>query len=159
MTDTLVGQLVEFYYVYDQFQEPRIPEPELRNTLFVLLQKNRILVCVEGDQLLGYVECWRVNFEQLGRLMCHVKPFDVGLEDIEHGNICYINNTTIHPEYRRSWVARYLRTLVFDTNRECEFFLGEALRKRTQPVKIFRADAIHYAKELSHGESQRNNNR
>jgi len=151
----LLPQLVQFYYNYDRFQddEHRLSEYEISNTIGVLLDKDRIR-CVLDDygQLLGYVESWRLNFEQWGRMVCHVKPFDVGLEDIETGPIAVVANVTIHPAYRSSHVIRELRHLFFEQNAGAKYLVGEALRKKTQPIKVFTADKVHYMKEVTlHG--------
>lgn len=137
--ESILDQLVYFYYHHDLFQpEPRLPEYEIRNTWQNILNKERVLYTLnEEGKILGYVESWRINYAQLGWILCN-NPFDVALHDIVSGNICYVANTTILPEYRFTHVVRDLKTRFFEQNKECEFFVGEARRKKHQPFKVFR---------------------
>jgi hypothetical protein len=137
--DRLVEQLLYFYYHLDEFQDAYMPQPKAKNFFESMLLRGRLHVCVVDDVLLGYGESWRINFEQFGRIVCGINLYDtLDSEDIEHGNIAYLANVTIHPEHRGTFVIRSLRNDFFLKNKDAEYFVGHAKRKRkTQPWKIF----------------------
>ena len=145
MAESIIDQLIKFYYEYDQFQGDKLSEPAIRKTITNLCNKGRIITVSFAGELLGYVESWRINYEQLGRLVCH-QSFDISIEDIEHGDICYLANTTIHPDHKKGWVGKLLTIRFFEQNHGAKYFLGEALRKKTQPWKVFEASRIHFSK-------------
>jgi len=148
---SLVDQLVDFYYIFDQFQEPHLPKEEVRKTIEILLQKGRIITSVENGVLLGYTEHWRINFEQLGRLVCHVEPFNVATEDIEHGPICFLSNVTVRPDFRWSKTILKMRNELFERNKDSLFFVGEANRKKENLWKCFRTSDISLNKGVLYG--------
>ena len=138
----IVDELVRFYYNYDRFQDSRLEEHEIAEYFEVALRKGRILTTVDGNgRLLGYVESWRISHHQFGKILCLI-PFNIATEDIEHGPICYVANTTIDPDYRRSWVVDDLKAKFFQQNYVCSHFVGEARRKKHSPLKVF--DRLHF---------------
>lgn len=141
-SNCLSARLAEFCRAYDKVQTIK----GLEYALDIALAKGRIIICEFDDKIVGYVETWRITFEQFGRLICKA-PFLLDREDIEHGNICYLANTAIHPDYRNSFVVKYLKEKFFEQNSDAEYFVGEALRKKHQPIKVFKNRKL---KEVSH---------
>ena len=136
----LTDQLLEFYH-RETWHETRLPDSDVKNAFEVLFKKGRIITCIQDGKLLGYGEVWRINFEQFGRIICHV-PFHVAEEDIETGNIAYIANVHILEEYRRLGVLENLKNQFMLSHINCDYFVGEALRKKHQPVKVFKRTEI-----------------
>ncbi len=137
----IVDQLESFYYRYDTFQNHRLSSEQVRDTILCLLYKGRIIYFEEHGQIVGYVETWRITFEQFGRKLCH-EPFHVGEEDIETGPILYVANVTILSSHRRTYVYKILRHRLVKQNLDAEYFVGHALRKKTQPVKVFKVSKL-----------------
>ena len=139
----MLKNLAEFCRKHDLVQT----KDNLEYALSIALSKGRIITCEFDGKLLGYVESWRISFEQFGRLICKA-GFPLDKEDIEHGNICYLANTAIDPAYRSSFVKKYLKDKFFEQNSDAEYFVGEALRKKHQPVKVFKnrklREVIHH---------------
>ena len=134
----LAEQLAEFYHKYDPVHEEDNLERSSR--LFqILLDKNRIITCFGPDgELIGYVESWRIDYQQLGYLICHAGyPINFDNWDIENGNICYLTNIIIHPDYRFKYVIQYLKLEFMRQNYSCDYFIGQAYRKKHQPLKVF----------------------
>ena len=108
---------------------------------------------IEDGRLLGYVAYYRINFEQLGRLVCQL-PFNALEENITDGSILYLIDVTIDPEHRSTHVIKQLRDMLFSKNADCEFFIGHAIyKKRSQPIRVFKRTDImkKYQKEPCHG--------
>lgn len=106
-----------------------------------MISRGNFLTYIEGGKIVGYCEFWRITFEQFGRIICH-EPFYTDLEDTTSGNIAYVANTWIHPEWRKGYVYKALRNRFFKENFKCDYFCGEALRKKTQPVKVFKREKL-----------------
>src|SRR5207249_1120932 len=96
----------------------------------VAIKKGRIITYIDSGELTGYVESWAINFDQFGRILCRL-PFNIKTEDIQNGNICYIEATWIRESERGfgKQIQQYLTQQLFEHNFNCEFFVGEAMRK------------------------------
>lgn len=144
----LVDQLVEIYYAEEWWQKDKLTHQAAYYYHDTLLnKKNRIVPFLCNDVVLGYVESWRINFEQFGRLVCHA-PFNAPEEDVETGNIAYVANVWVRKQERRGEVIRFLKDEFVKQNFMCEYFCGEAIRKKTGLIKVFNRSKIG---ELIHG--------
>ena len=137
----IVKQLVEIYFREEYWQENKMPEDIAYNYHKKLYEQGNIQVFEKDGLVLGYYEVWRINFEQFGRIICHI-PFYADSEDVVNGNIAFVANTWIKSEYRNSYVYKVLRNLFFKHNFKCDYYCGEALRKKTQPVKVFKKSEL-----------------
>lgn len=149
---TIVDQLWEFYEKYEDWHKSRLAEAEARVYFTALLERGNIITVADGDRLLGYVEFWRLNYEQFGRIICG-EEFSALHEDVSSGNVAYVANTYILPTARRGQVFKMLRDRFFAANRLCTHFIGEARRKNCAPLKVFRRNQVmklQYA-EAHHG--------
>lgn len=135
----MIDQLVRIYLEEEKYHTKKLTREEAEAYFKVSIAKGRILSFIEHDHLYGYLESWRINYDQLGRVLCHV-PFSIAEEDIEHGPICYIEGVFIEQGSRAKDVHRYLKHQFFKQNYACEFFVEEAFRKRAGMLKIFKRD-------------------
>lgn len=131
-----IYQLIEFYYRHDRFQDNPMGIDDAMDYHQAILDKKAIVSYEENDELLGYAEFWRINNEQLGRIVLG-QNFSAKWEDINSGTICYLSNVTVRPDKRGLGVIRELRNKFFEANKDCDYFIGYAKRKKTQPWKIF----------------------
>jgi len=147
--EELIDDLATFYFEFDPFKVKELTTDQIREYFHVALKKDRI-ISLRHDKLLGYGEVWRINYEQFGRILCN-EPLHIGAEDIETGNIAYVKNVIIHPDFRGDKTVRqFLVSEFFKKNFACDYFVGEARRKKHQPVKVFtRQDA--YKKWIHEG--------
>lgn len=142
LADTLIDQLRFFHREIDIHQTHNLSDEAIDNYFRILLGKNRLIFHIEAGRVVGYVESWRVNYAQLGWILCN-RHLDIGRQDIESGNICYVANVAILPEYRQSEVVRVLKTAFVRQNFACDYFVGNARRKKHEPFKVFtRTDFI-----------------
>jgi hypothetical protein len=139
---SLVSQLTEVYLTKEYWHENKLSKEEADKYHERLLSNGNIITVQDGDILLGYGEFWRITFEQFGRLICH-EPFSAFIEDVVSGHICYLANVWVHEDYRTKGVLKQMRNRFFEVNKDCTHFCGEALRKKTQPVKVFKLSNIH----------------
>lgn len=134
---SLIDQIYKFHMEYDTIEH----NPDrLKEWIQFSLDRDRYSLAMDGDRLLGYVESWRINYEQFGWIMCNTPtpPNIVDWEwNISDGNIAYLANIVIHPDFRGKTVIKLLKNMFWEKNFVCDFFLGEAKRKKHQPVKVF----------------------
>lgn len=138
---TTVEQLNKVYFTEEWWQSHSETPAGITNYHQGMLDKGNIITYIKDGELLGYVEVWFINFEQFGRLICgdtFIAPF----EDTQNGNIAYLANCWIKEEYRRSQVTNLLKIQFFRKCSHCDYFVGEALRKRTQPIKVFKKSEL-----------------
>ena len=150
----MLSELKRFYKTIDVQMEHPMDDASIDAYHSYLIGKDAISMVIEADRLLGYVAYYRINFEQLGRLVCQL-PFNAIEEDIVSGNICYLIDVTIDPEVRGKHVYKQLKEMFFSKNADCEYFIGHAIyKKRSQPIRVFKRTEImnKYLKEtMSHG--------
>jgi hypothetical protein len=133
----LAEQLTRIYHESETWHKIKLDEESSNEYHRKLLEQGNIITITKGDLLVGYVEFWRISYEQFGRIICG-EPFSALCEDVVHGNIAYVANTFILPEYRKGKVYKMLRDRFLETNKMCTHFCGTARRKKSEPVKVFR---------------------
>ena len=143
ITKSIAEQLVDIHLKYETHYKDITSYDESLNYHTQMLDKGVILTYKKEGELLGYVEAWKINFEQFGRLVCHV-PFKQLQENITDGKIAYVANTFILPEYRNSEVYKILKSKFFEYTKNCDYYCGVALRKKHQPIKVFTKKEIQW---------------
>ena len=136
MQTSVVEQLVDVYFKEETWHKNKLDHEEAIKYHTRMLDNGNIICYLEDDKLLGYVEFWRINYEQFGRLVCHA-PFSGYLEDVTSGNIAYVANTWIHKDHRFTNVYKEMKKLFFKENSHCDYYVGEAIRKKTGLIKVF----------------------
>ena len=140
---TITEQLTEIYLTKEWWVTPEEKLPvEVAHLYYDKLYKQgNIITCEKDGVLLGYVEVWKINFEQFGRIICHAQ-FCADAENIIDGKIAYVANVWIEPQLRSSWVTKILKIKFFKFASDCDYFCGMATRKKTQPVKVFKKSEL-----------------
>lgn len=146
----LAKQLTDIYLNHETWHTTKLDEASANSYHQQLLDSGNIITISDGDTLIGYVEYWRISYEQFGRLICG-EPFSAVHEDVQTGQIAYVANTFVLPEYRKTEVYKRLRDRFFEANKLCTHFVGEARRKRSAPVKVFKRDRF---KEIVYGKRE-----
>lgn len=133
---TLIEQIVESYFNNEWWSKPKMDRMEAWKYHEVMLARGNIITISDGEKLCGYVEYWRLTYEQWGRIICGevLSPLDI---DLQTGYIAYVASTYILPEYRHTHVYLMLRDRFIEMNKDCAYFVGEARRKRSAPIKVF----------------------
>ena len=144
---TLVEQLIDIYYESEWWNEKKLDRQEAWKYHDKLLRMGNIITVQDGDTLCGYGEYWRLSFEQFGRIICgeHFSAFN---EDVQTGQIAYVANVYVKPEYRKGTTIKLLRNRFYEINQLCTHFVGEARRKRSEPVKVFKRESLIGANKL-----------
>jgi len=140
-TKPIVEQLTEIYFQYENWHEYKLPIEQVLKYHQTMIDKGAIVVYQQDSIVLGYFEAWLINFEQFGRLVAHA-PFNQLLENTTDGNLAYVANVWIHPDFRKGAVYKVLRNRFFVKCNHCEYYCGSRLTKLTQPVKVFKVSEL-----------------
>ena len=95
----MINDLVRIYHEEEPWHQTKLSQEEAEKYFKVLLEKGRIITYTHEESVVGYVETWRINYEQLGRIICKAF-FSAYTEDVETGNICYVANIWVHKDFR-----------------------------------------------------------
>jgi hypothetical protein len=134
--------LTKCYLTQQPWQEFFMPEKDAIDYFGKMIDRGNIISIVYENELLGYVESWKINFEQLGRLVCKA-PFFTLEENTTDGEICFLANIWINSDYRRGLIFKSMEIEFFKNNSDCEYYCGFALRKGTRPTKVFKKSQLN----------------
>lgn len=134
---SLAEKLTEIYLNEETWHRVKLDKDEANRYHQALLDRGNIITVEDKDKLVGYVEFWRLTYEQFGRVICN-EPFSAFNEDVQTGHIAYVANTYIDPAYRNGETAKMMRNRFLMVNNKCTHFVGEARRKSCAPVKVFK---------------------
>ena len=138
----IAEQLTYIYLNCETWHKTKLSEHEANLYHERLLMQGNILTYVREGVLLGYLEYWRINTEQLGRIICNI-PILTDIEDINNGPIAYINSMYIDPDYRNGEAFEMLGTMFLVKNRDAKVFVACRNLKHNKPVQVYsRADLI-----------------
>ena len=141
MKASVILQLIDIYYFKETWHKNKLPVKQAFIHFETAFFRENLIVSVDNKgNVLGYMEYWRINYEQLGRLLCK-DDFLYDLEDTSSGNICYFANTWIDPRERKDEVFRQMKHLFFVNNKNCEVIVGEP-SKRPNTVKIYKKPEV-----------------
>lgn len=138
---TLVEQLVDVYLNKETWHKDKLSYEESIKYHDALISRGNIITVSDGDVLCGYVEFWRLTYENFGRIICG-EPFSALHENVVNGQIAYLANTFIKEEYRKSDVYKMLKKRFLEANALCTHFVGEARRKKCAPIKVFKRNQV-----------------
>lgn len=136
----IVDQLVSIY------KEKLPPNPIMLNYLEakeyferLLMQGNIITYVIDGE-LYGFIEFWRVDFSQFGRLCCNwTLTHD---EDLLTGNIALITRMWIDPEKRNDEAFQILSAMFLSRNKDAEHFATFQRHKNHKPLQVYTRDEL-----------------
>ena len=140
--ETLLAEAItEIYLIHETWHKHKLSKELADRYHKNLIAKGNILTYIENNELLGYAEFWRINYEQFGRILC-MEPFHAETENTTDGNIAYLANIWVSPEYRKGITFKALKMQFFAINYMCKHFVGERRTKKAQLVKVFKREDI-----------------
>lgn len=109
-----------------------------------LMIKGNIITYIKDNELLGFIEFWRISYEQFGRICCNITLSHD--EDLLNGNICLITRMYIIPDLRNSETFINLGHQLININKECTHFAALQFNKKHKPIQIYTREEIlkHY---------------
>lgn len=145
-------KLVQFYREYC-VPGSALSDEALCAYFIALDHRKNLLVEVDYEfEVIGFIELWRISYEQLGKIMVH-GFIDARDENTTDGPICFLANLAIHPAHRGGPVASILRHRYFKENYTCSYFCGDSRRRaHHHTFNIYpRTEIMSKYMEASHG--------
>ena len=120
-------KLVEFYNVHNLLPSTKSDEELWAYFARMDYRKNLIMEYDTEFNIIGYCEFWRINCEQLGKIMVYGAS-NINEEETTSGEIAFVANVAVHPEHKR-YVFKSMKAKFFLMNYNCKFFCGDSRRR------------------------------
>lgn len=146
MSINIIEQLTIVYNNYELWHKDKLSKEESEKYFEKLIIQGNILTYVVKDKLIGYLEYYRINYEQFGRICCNwTLTHD---EDILNGNISLINRMWINENYRNGEAFDMLTAMYLTKNKDAEFFTTIQRHKHHKPLQVYsKEDVFKYYKK------------
>ena len=140
---SIIEQLNNIYYKYRKVTII-LPVDELTSYHERHLMNGNIITYIVNGELLGYIESWKISYEQLGRICCNLTLAHE--EDLISGNICLITFMYITPDMRNAEVFLNLGKTLIDRNKNCTHFVAMQFPKKHKQIQVYSREEIlkHY---------------
>lgn len=140
----IIEQLTFIYENIETWHKIKMSEHEANLYHERLLTQGNILTYVREGLLKGYIEYYRINYEQLGRICCNLQ-LDHS-ENILSGKIALINRMYIDPQYRNGEAFDMLSAIFLVKNKDADYFATFQEHKKHKPYQIYTREEIlkHY---------------
>ena len=122
-----------------------------------LMMNGNIITFIKDGELLGFIEFWRINFLQFGRICCNITlAHDENLLD---GNICLITRMYIRPDDRNGHTFLHLGSQLLEKNKDVDFYAAMQMHKKHKPLQVYPREMIlkHYRMEKCYGKYNHDN--
>jgi len=143
----MISKIVQLYLT----ELPKCPvmldETEAKKYFTRLLMNGNIITYVKDGELLGFVEFWRINNEQFGRLCRnHTLSHD---EDLLSGDLCLITRMYIVPDLRNAETFLFLGRALLERNKDAVDYAAMQMHKKHKPLQCYSREQIlkHYRME------------
>jgi hypothetical protein len=133
---TTIDRLNEIYYTQEPWHREWETPCGITNYHQSMIDSGNIITCLNGDDLVGYVEFWLVDWKQLKRIIKN-KEFIAPFEDLNSGRICYIANLWIDKTARQGEVFKRLKKRFNQYTLNCKYFCGHETREDNK-FKIYK---------------------
>jgi hypothetical protein len=134
----IIDQLFDIYK-QESWHKTRMNYEDFTNYTEILIdRKNTFWVEIDG-QVVGYMELLKINFEQLGRLVCD-EPFYVDLEDTTSGNIAWVQSFWIDARFRNGEVIRKMKEPYYERISTCDYITGK--NNKHEIVKVYKTHRL-----------------
>ena len=137
----LIDQLTKIYLKKETWHKNKLTEEQSNEYHEKLMINGNILTYIKSGELIGYLEFWRINYEQLGRLICG-QPILTDVEDLLSGNIAYINNMFIDSNHRNGDAFEFLASMFLSRNKDAELFVTFRPLKHNKPIQVYRREEL-----------------
>lgn len=109
-----------------------------------LIMNGNIITYIQDGELLGFLEFWRISYEQWGRICCYISLAHD--EDLLSGNICLIANMWIKPDLRNGETFLHLGRTFLEKNKDATHFAAQQHQKVHKRFQIYTREEVlkHY---------------
>ena len=124
----IIDQLVKIYQDNELGNYGLLTDLETERYYSNMLATGRLQTIVDHNNLVGFIESWRVNFEQLGRIVCWTN-FSALKEDVTKGEVAWISDIWVS-KYRRGdgEITKQLIEMFKEANQDASYFLSQRVK-------------------------------
>jgi hypothetical protein len=140
MMPNIAEQLTFVYLNLENWHKVKLNKEESNKYHERLLMQGNIITYVTDGVLEGYLEFYRINYEQLGRILCDIQLGDN--EDLLTGNIAFINRMWIKEEFRNTRIFNTLGALFLERNKDAHIFATIQQHKHHKPFQVYTRDEL-----------------
>lgn len=139
MIDNILNQLWEIYNKCENWHQYRLTEEDFKSVKKYLIEKNCLFVEMINNEVIAYCETWCITYSQWGRITCDEMLYTYD-EDLKGGNIAYISNLWINPDYQNSKLIESMTSRFTNLYGHCNHVALR--RKHGEPFRTYRMDRI-----------------
>ena len=132
---TIIEQLTKIYHEKEFWHKKKLPVEEINNYHEKMMNMRQILTYIVDGELIGYLEFYRITFEQFGRICCNEQLSDT--EDLSSGPVAFINRMYIKEEHRRSDLFMELVNQFIERNINAEHYATLQHHKKHKSLQVF----------------------
>ena len=148
---SIVEQLGRIYYTLGYEGTRALTELEIDRYYSLMIRHGRINIYLEGDTVIGFIESWRLNHEQLGKVLCW-DNFNALEEDVTTGKIAYISDIWVDKEHRNKGIVKMLIAMFARANKDAEYFISDRVKNNNYKyVRVYDKETWYKHKELNNG--------
>lgn len=109
-----------------------------------LLMNGNVITYVKDGELLGYIEFWRLDFSQWGRICANMTLAHE--ENLTEGPVCLIVSMWIKQDLRNGETFLFLGRSFLEHNKDAEHFAAQQVQKKHKPLQVYSREEVlkHY---------------
>ncbi len=113
-----------------------LTELEARRYYNKMVAHGRIHLYMDSSYIAGFIESWRLDYEQLGRVVCW-SDFNALEEDVTNGDIAYISDIWIRDYKRGTGVTKILIDMFKNANRDAEYYVSRRHKNKVKYIRVY----------------------
>ena len=141
---TIAERISEIYDEITPSYQLKIYGQERLDYFERLLMNGNIITCIVDGELQGFLEFWRLSYDQWGRVCANLTLTHD--EDILNGPVCLITRMWIKPDLRNGETFLHLGRTFLERNKDTVHFAAMQEHKRHKPLQIYTREEVlrHY---------------
>ena len=106
-----------------------------------------VITYVQDGELLGFIEFWRLDFSQWGRICANMTLTHD--ENLTEGPVCLISGMWIKQDLRNGETFLFLGRTFLEKNKDAEHFSAMQAHKHHKPLQVYSRNEVlkHYRME------------
>lgn len=140
---TLLSQLIK---VYKQLHKDTLALSDIEAERYYtkMVNDGRIEYVLQNDELVGFLESWRLTYEQAGRVLCW-KDFNAVEENVKDGGIIFLVDIWVKEGYRDGTINKVLINAYKEANKDVHS--GFSKRHNGKYIRVYNKENFYKLKE------------
>jgi len=130
----IINQLVTIYNTLDS--DRALTDLEAKRYYSQMLAHGRLHLYTDRGYVIGLIESWRLDYEQLGRVICW-HEFNALEEDVTVGPVAYISDIWVRPESRGTGKTKILIEMFKQANSDAEYYVSHRANHKVKYYRVY----------------------